>query len=251
MLWPGLSNSPALKKDLDEPLLTLVATNSSADADKSLDQILRSASVYEDRAFQMVAAVDVKRAALGKQLHEPNNRVEPAPASGDDASPSRENRGQFENMIRDLRELDEACGAADLVSWQTIHDRLGHKSVGQPVQQPTAETTPTNKTRGPAVTGADEGNLAEKIANLTQKLYSLQQLAYNLWALREIHAADEDTDNWDVPLARIDTGLLHPTVAALYQQTYGEKIKTIDDPLTTIAKAQHMLSSPKTGLSAF
>ncbi len=246
----ALKQFATLKNDLDGPVVTLVATIDSAEVDNSLHQILGSAAVYEERAYQMAAALEKKTAELGKQLHDPTKRVEPELATGG-ISGDQENRGQCESMLRELRELDEAFAAADLGSWQTIHDRLGHQSVGQIDHQPKTETTPARKNRKSEVNGAGEGKLADKIANLTDKLYSLQQLAYNLWALREIHSAEEDTDNWDVPLARIDTGLLHPTVASLYQRTYEEKIKKVEDPLARTAKAKHVLSSPKTGLSTF
>ena len=241
----------SLKKDLDGPVVTLVATLGSAEVDNSLDQILGSAAVYEERAFQLVAALEKKTAEFEKQLRDLNNRIDPAPSSADGAAGSLENRGQSERILHKLRELDEAFAAADLASWQTIHGQLGRQTVEQTGRPPKATPAITRSESKSEVTSSGEGKFIDKIANLTNKLYSLQQLAYNMWALREIQSAEEDTDNWDVKLAPIDTGLLHPTVAALYSSTYGDQIKEVKDPPTLTAKAQHVLGNPKIELSAF
>jgi hypothetical protein len=68
-------------------------------------------------------------------------------------------------------------------------------------------------------------HLSEVAAEASQ----LQQSRYNLWALRQISAA-EDVPNWPERLGQVDVHLLHPTVSALYAMAYENRLKSLDDP---------------------
>jgi hypothetical protein len=78
----------------------------------------------------------------------------------------------------------------------------------------------------------------------------LQSLRYNLWALRSIYEA-ESSDNWDSILGRIDVGLLHPTVNALYSMTYDEQVRKVTDSGIRTRTVQNILNSKKQGLQSF
>ena len=84
-------------------------------------------------------------------------------------------------------------------------------------------------------------NLHRDLAQLQGKLSRLQQLRCNLWAVRQIYAA-ETVNNWEMYLGVIDVSVLHPTTAALYASAYDSRIKKVDDPHIRTRTVQQLLN---------
>ena len=104
----------------------------------------------------------------------------------------------------------------------------------------------------PRSTAAKEAsdNLAKEFREAVIGLSECQALAYNLWALREIQAA-ETSDAWESRLAPLDTGLLEATVGALYSSVYARRIDKVTDPERRSRIVQGFLTAKHTTLRAF
>jgi hypothetical protein len=189
-----------------------------------------SLQAIADRARQLDAASVIALGSATKVLHQlreqlrdSSNRIEPATATSE-GSPE----GHCSRLLRQIGELTAARQQADLDTWL----QLGGGEL------------PAN---APEVSGAGS---SDKLLEVERQANSTRQLAYNLWALREIHAA-ETVDSWVERLAQIDTGLLEPVVAALYSSTYGRRLEHVTDPFQRAVVVQQLLGDSKHTLGAF
>jgi hypothetical protein len=132
--------------------------------------------------------------------------------------------GQSEKLLRSVQELSRALERTRLSHWLVIaKDEAAQRELD---------------------------NLNRDLTPLQGKLARLQQLRCNLWAVRQIYAA-ETVNDWDRYLGVIDTSLLHPTTAALYASAYESRIKKVDDPRIRTRTVQQLLNQKKTLLTAF
>ncbi len=90
----------------------------------------------------------------------------------------------------------------------------------------------------------------EFIVQVQSDAQRTQFMAYNLWALREIHAA-ETGDSWPERLARIDPGVLSPAVATLYSSVQSRRIEDERDPRRRGRAVRLLMAPTKTPLAAF
>ena len=170
--------------------------------------------------------IDVYR----KQLAEASNKVNPVTATGEEVS-----QGKMTNYLSDLARLANASTESELAPWLTLRDDENSSAIASKDEKPAS-------VRG--------YKLDDAIIAAQQDANRGRQLAYNLWALREIHAS-ETVDSWSARLGQIDTGMLEPEVSALYSSTYGKRLEEIKEPERRSSTVQTLLSSPKIALNAF
>lgn len=182
--------------------------------------------VIADRARQLdatsVIALAKARKELGElreRLRDSSNRIDPAKSTSD-----RPPEGHCSRLLRQTGELAVARQQADFDTWLQLGGDKRHD-----------------------VSGADP---SDELLEVERQANSIRQLAYNLWALREIHAA-ETVDSWVERLAQIDTGILEPVVAALYSSTYARRLEQVTDPYQRSVVVQQLLGDSKHSLGAF
>ncbi len=90
-----------------------------------------------------------------------------------------------------------------------------------------------------------EANASEKLGKIYDEARRLQVVRYNLWTVRRL-AGNVSID----VLARIDTGLLVPSVAAIYAEKESELMKG-DNPSQRSLRVRKLLLTQKIGLDAF
>jgi len=147
--------------------------------------------------------------------------------------------GQFTAWIAQIAELELALERSDLGAWQDLQ-AITKKAIPR-------ESTSLTKT---PVTPPAENEPTATLVNAAQDAGAARVLAYNLWALREIHAA-ETADSWVPRLAQIDTGMLDPVVSALYTSVYSRRLEAITSPDGRSNTVQQLLSGNKVPSSAF
>lgn len=91
---------------------------------------------------------------------------------------------------------------------------------------------------------------AQRLGECIKGIKELQTVAYNLWALRQIHAAGEVT-MWSDYLGAIDVGLLHPSVHAMYSQVSDSRLNRAQDSSSRLAAMAILLNKEKIPLKAF
>lgn len=248
--FKALDDFVKLKQELERSLLTLIATSKTDSTGKDLEQVWLTAANLQECAAAKVRELRGESKQYAANLHDGATAVEPAaPSEPKDERPGT-NTGECEQRIAQLQSLDVALDRADLTSWLMIQDRLQREpGVKDDSNRPEANTVAAVvDPKKAASTGTDD--LVRTMSEAELEVRRLQQLAYNLWALREIEAA-EAVDNWDHRLSRIDVGLLHATVAPLYSSTYGRRIEEIEEPQDRLLKVQGLLTRQKIGLESF
>jgi len=110
--------------------------------------------------------------------------------------------GRFQRLLERLAALQDSLETADFDRWIWFTD-------------------------GDALSTQLE-DLRHSISQLGQSAFELQRGRYNLWALTQIHAAEESLD-WPQRLGQVDVHLLHPTVSALYSMVYNRRIEAAPD----------------------
>lgn len=159
------------------------------------------------------------------RLRDPSIRTDPQKPEG-----SQPAEGRCTQLLRQIGELSAAKEHADIDTWVGLsHD---HRSMKE------------------ATSDAESDGTDAVIMDLEQLASSTRQLAYNLWALREIHAA-ETVESWVGRLAQIDTGHLAPVVGALYSSACSKQLEQVQDPHQRSVVVQLLLSDPKIPLDAF
>jgi hypothetical protein len=236
----GVFGLIASRADLLKPRALIVLATGADNA--------QSAKSTSDALHEMLAE------AVGIAISEINvlkKRTELAAAidikgdSVDPASPEKQ-FGDFEKIVRDARDLANALESADIHSW-ILMVMPGKESKGSTKMSREIGVTTTKND------GGLDAELARTLASLDQlqaEVARLQGVRYNLWALRSIYGA-ESNDNWDSVLGRIEVGLLHPTVNALYSITYDTLVRKQIDPQIRARMVQNILNSKKQALSAF
>lgn len=114
------------------------------------------------------------------------------------APATQSSQGAYQRLFERLARLQDSLEAADLDRWLLFTND----------QQLSASVDP----------------LRQSISQLAQRAFELQRSRYNLWALMQIHTAEESGD-WPQRLGQVDIHLLHPTVSALYSMVYNRRIK--------------------------
>ncbi len=158
------------------------------------------------------------------------------------ASGQNPGAGQYELLQTELNDFALELEKCDLPTWYTMLEET--KSAPQ-----------DNETKSKKVDNADSnGSILIDLQNDMEQLRSdairLQGMRYNLWALRSIHQADESA-NWVNILNKINVGLLHPTVSALYSSASDKLIKEKTDPNTRVRVVSSILNERKIPLSEF
>jgi len=169
-----------------------------------------------------------------QQLRESTVKVEPTRIDN-----SQFADGQFTAWIAQIAKLDFAVERSDLGAWLDLQSAANNVASQSSV---TATKTPDAL--------PIENALAASLAGAAQDAGIARQLAYNLWALREIHAA-ETSESWISRLAQIDTGMLEPVVSALFSSVYSRRLEAVTSPEGRSGTVQQLLSGSKVPLSAF
>lgn len=133
-------------------------------------------------------------------------------------------RGTYANLSEEIQQLHEDLKSMDLESWLVFATEPGHA-------------------------GRLE-KLYSDIARCLTRAQELQQAKYNLWAIREIHAAEEVQEGWPERLGRIDVRLIHPTVSALYSMAYETRMKSLDGQQRPQA-VRRLIQQPKIAIEQF
>jgi hypothetical protein len=200
----------------------VVALSATQDVTKPMDAPILRVIERADAAITSVS--DAVEAAHGKmKLH----RKELGEATSVDKSEKNE-PGQCETTIRQLGLLMAAGEAADFESWLALRELTAGKA--------------ESKLRLAGLLAAMDAARSDTA--------EAQLLAYNLWALGELEAA-ETVDGWDGVLASLDKGLLSPEVSALYSSVYSRRVESVRDPKARATKVITLLTDSSTPLSAF
>lgn len=133
-------------------------------------------------------------------------------------------RGAYAKLSEEIQKLHEDIKASDLESWLVF----------------AAE---------PGKSGRLEKLYSDIVRCLT-RVQELQQAKYNLWAIQEIHAAEE-VAGWQERLGRIDVRLLHPTVSALYSMAYEARMKSLNDRQQRPQAVRRLIQQPKIAIEQF
>lgn len=165
---------------------------------------------------------------MRKQLCENAVKIDPAKPEG-----GKPPEGRCSQVVRALGELAMARRQAELDSWIELDSQA--KTSSEPSQ---------------GMKGATNEQMANATFVADELASSVRQLSYNLWALREIHAA-ETVESWVSRLAQIDTGMLEPVVGALYSSVYARRLDDVKDPEQRSLVVQQLLGGSKVPLSAF
>jgi hypothetical protein len=92
--------------------------------------------------------------------------------------------------------------------------------------------------------------LYSDVAGCLTRVQELQQAKYNLWAIQQIHTAEE-VPGWPERLGQIDVRLLHPTVSALYSMAYEARMKSLDDRQQRPQAVRRLIQQPKVVIEQF
>lgn len=200
----------------------VVALSATQDVTKPLDapvlRVIERADAAIAKASAAVGATHDKMTSLRKELGEAKS-VEKA---------KEQEPGPCEATIRQLGLLMTAVEAADFESWLALRELTSGKAESD---------------------DRLESLLAAMVASRSDTAET-QLLAYNLWALGELEAA-ETVDGWDGVLALLDKGLLSPEVSALYSTVYSRRVESVRDPKVRATKVITLLKDSPTPLSAF
>ncbi len=106
-------------------------------------------------------------------------------------------------------------------------------------------------------TTTEEASVAGGLADFEQQLSTtgadltkLQLTLYNLWAIRQIYAA-EDTTEWTVYLGSVDRGVLHPSVAAMWNLVHDRRFAEVQDRAVRPAEVRRLLTAKPVALERF
>ncbi|MBC8277311.1 MAG: hypothetical protein H8E46_03710 [FCB group bacterium] len=96
----------------------------------------------------------------------------------------------------------------------------------------------------------DLNMLRTNIYEMATRTRELQKIRYSLWATRAIYHA-EKSGSWHHALGRLDIGLLHTSVNALYSLTYNQRLSEVKDARERVTVVSTILCKDKVGLQAF
>jgi len=144
--------------------------------------------------------------------------------AGEGISPQDE--GVCSETLTRLAEVAEALGAAEIIF--LLSAVQGEKMNSSPLDE-----------------------LNERIGGLARSALGLQTHIYNLWALKQIDVGGR-SPTWHPYFAQIETGLLNPTVAALFSMERDRLLHENRENATILQRRiAGMLSSNKISLTAF
>jgi hypothetical protein len=234
----ALDDFATLKPTFDDALVTLIGS-SKPDGDTGLASIVQVVGTLQKRTDDEIRSIRHAADRYAETLRN-GQRVDPAVASLEGNAKTSGAKGACQEQLDRLNSISAALDRCDMTGWLNIARRIETEDKGG-----TSSHDAINSDAG-----LDPVPLERAVAEASAEHAHLQQLAYNLWALREILAA-EDTDSWEDRLGVIDVGFLHPTVGALYSSAYGRRIEGSRDPSARAEAAQRVLSTPKNTLQSF
>jgi len=147
-----------------------------------------------------------------------------ADKNGGNVDPAAQSPGPYQSDIKRLNELQEAIATADFRHWAAL---AMDQNVADQVEKVQADLQAS-----------------------AEKALRFQQRRYNLWALQQIHVA-EDAPNWPERLGQIDSRFLHPSVAALYSMVNDSLVKGLDDHAQRPAALRRLINQDKVHLERF
>ena len=214
-----LTNHLALNlSDTSEPLQMAVSRLLAAtDEDNPSQKALITA--IQDALLTALESADLVASEL-------ESRITAAVANARESAASQlapENQdGAFQAIMIDIGDLIEALDGAFPASWISHAD---------------------------AETGKTYFDVSDRLDSMFARTMKLQRLGYNLWAMTQIHAAD-DASGWAERLGSIDLNLLHPAVSTLYSQTFEKRLAQQQGGNQHRA-VRILLNQPKPELSRF
>ena len=234
----------ALFQSQHEPqLLALVGASPEDDLSAALDAVQGLVKVLLDHAGNMTQSASQAAQAMQSRLRDGKDPVDPLPSTSP-RSATDQPRGPCEGELSRLGELEEVLQEARLEHWRSLLSRL------QPDASAAAPAIHTGTgDRDMHKPDAVDG-LGQRIADARLDWLRMQQLAYNLWALRELEAA-ETSDAWVDRLGRVDPGLLEPSVSALYASVHSRRLEEVQDPVQRSNAVRNILTNAKVSLQEF
>lgn len=122
-------------------------------------------------------------------------------------------------------------------------DKIGWEYWRSLAEEATPSATQPAETR-------EARNYEAVLSDIEASAVKLRALRYNFWALTRIQQAGQ-SNLWPDLLGQIDAGLLHSTVATLYQDTYQLHIALVTDPALRVRQVQTILNKQKCSLTDF